>query len=285
MSYPVLDPDLLKAFVAVADQRSFTRAAAMLNRTQSAVSMQIKRLEQRLGVELFSRTTVNVDLSSAGEGLLGYARRILKLNDEAVGHLRDHKVQGVVRLGVMDDYGSIVVPPLLSRFVSGYPLIHVEMETGLTATMTDRLGSAFDLVIAMHPEGRGGGEFLRREQAVWAAGASHPVEALEPLPVALYPQGCLFRKWAMEALDKAQRPWRLAFVSHSLAAVEAIAAQGLAVTVVKSGTFPSRLRALSARDGMPKLPAADIRLHRASKLSRAASLLADHLVSAISQPA
>jgi DNA-binding transcriptional LysR family regulator len=285
MSVPVLDPDLLKAFVAVADHRSFTRAAAMLNRTQSAVRMQIKRLEERLGVELFARSKVNVDLSPAGEGLLGYARRILLLNDEAVGRLRDHKVGGVVRLGVMDDYGSLVVPPLLSRFVSGYPLIHVEMETGLTATMAERLGSSFDLVIAMHPEGRGGGEFLRREQAVWAASASHPVEAMDPLPVALYPQGCLFRKWAMEALDKAKRPWRLAFVSHSLAAVEAIAAQGLAVTVVKSGTFPSKLRALSGRDGMPKLPAADIRMHRASNLSRAASLLADHLVSAISQPA
>ncbi|MEO8319621.1 MAG: LysR substrate-binding domain-containing protein [Bradyrhizobium sp.] len=285
MSDPVLDPDLLKAFVAVADQRSFTRAAAMLNRTQSAVSMQIKRLEDRLGVELFARSKVNVDLSSAGEGLLGYARRILLLNDEAVGRLRAHKVEGVVRFGVMDDYGSLVVPPLLSRFVSGYPRINVEMETGLTATMADRLGSAFDLVIAMHPEGRGGGEFLRREQAVWAASASHPVEAMDPLPVALYPQGCLFRQWAMEALDHAKRPWRLAFVSHSLAAVEAIAAQGLAVTVVKSGTFPSKLRALSTRDGMPRLPAADIRLHRASNLSRAASLLADHLVSAISQPA
>src|SRR6201746_2071537 len=105
MSEPVLDPDLLKAFVAVADQRSFTRAAAVLNRTQSAVSMQIKRLEDRLGVELFSRTTVNVDLSSAGEGLLGYARRILKLNDEAVGRLREHKVAGVVRLGGMGDDG------------------------------------------------------------------------------------------------------------------------------------------------------------------------------------
>jgi DNA-binding transcriptional LysR family regulator len=285
MGVPVLDPDLLKAFVAVADHRSFTRAAAMLNRTQSAVSMQIKRLEGRLGVELFARSKVNVDLSSAGEGLLGYARRILLLNDEAVGRLRDHKVEGVVRLGVMDDYGSLVVPPLLSRFVSGYPLIHIEMETGLTATMVERLGSSFDLVIAMHPEGRGGGEFLRREQAVWAASASHPVEAMDPLPVALYPQGCLFRQWAMQALDRAKRPWRLAFVSHSLAAVEAIAAQGLAVTVVKSGTFPSKLRALSERDGMPKLPAADIRLHRASNLSRAASLLADHLVSAISQPA
>jgi DNA-binding transcriptional LysR family regulator len=277
MTFPALDPELLQAFVAVADQRSFTRAAAALNRTQSAVSMQIKRLEERVGVELFHRTKANVDLSSAGEGLLGYARRILTLNDEAVARLREHKVAGVVRLGVMDDYGTAILPPILATFLASYPLIHVEMETGLTSGMPTRLGEAYDLVIAMHPVGRGDGEFLRREQAVWATSAEHPVEQLDPLPVALYPKGCLFRKWAMEALDAAKRRWRLAFVSHSLAAVEAIAAQGLAVTVTKRGTFPARLRALGESDGMPPLPAADICLHRAAKLSHAGALLADHL--------
>jgi DNA-binding transcriptional LysR family regulator len=282
MNIPTLDPELLQAFVAVADQRSFTRAAATLNRTQSAVSMQIKRLEDRLGVELFRRTKANVDLSSAGEGLLGYARRILSLNDEAVARLRQHKVEGVVRLGVMDDYGTAILPPLLASFLAAYPLIHVEMETGLTSTMPARLGEAYDLVIAMHPVGRGEGEFLRREQAVWATSAEHPVEEQDPLPVALYPQGCLFRKWAMEALDDAKRRWRLAFVGHSLAAVESIAAQGLAVTVVKNGTFPSRLRRLSERDGLPPLPAADICLHRSANLSRAGALLADHLRAMIS---
>ncbi len=281
MSIPTLDPELLKAFVAVADHRSFTRAATALNRTQSAVSMQIKRLEERLGTELFHRTKVNVDLSLAGEGLLGYARRILLLNDEAVGHLQQHKVEGRVRLGVMDDYGSFVVPPVLASFVAAYPRIHIEMETGLTARMPERLGEDFDLVIAMHPEGQGGGELLRREQAVWATAVSHSVESQDPLPVALYPQGCLFRQWATEALDASGRAWRLAFVSHSLAAVESIAAQGLAVTVVKSGTFPPRLRALSERDGMPRLPGADIRMHRAAGLSRAAGLLGDHIVRAI----
>lgn len=281
MSIPTLDPELLKAFVAVADHRSFTRAATALNRTQSAVSMQIKRLEERLGTELFHRTKVNVELSLAGEGLLGYARRILLLNDEAVGHLQQHKVEGRVRLGVMDDYGSFVVPPVLASFVAAYPRIHIEMETGLTARMPERLGEDFDLVIAMHPEGQGGGELLRREQAVWATAVSQSVESQDPLPVALYPQGCLFRQWATEALDTSGRPWRLAFVSHSLAAVESIAAQGLAVTVVKSGTFPPRLRALSERDGMPRLPGADIRLHRATGLPRAAGLLADHIVRAI----
>lgn len=284
MSVPVLDPDLLQAFVAVADHRSFTRAASALNRTQSAVSMQVKRLEERLQAELFHRSKANVDLSAAGEGLLGYARRILSLNEEAVGRVREHGLDGRVRLGVMDDYGTLLVPPLLAGFVANYPLVHVEMETGLTSGMTDRLGEAYDLVIAMHPERRGEGELLRTEQAVWAASAEHRVEQIDPLPVALYPQGCLFRNWAMQALDAAQRPWRLAFVSHSLSAVEAIAAQGLAVTVVKSGTFPPTLRRLTARDGLPPLPRAEIRLHRAPNLSRAASLLADHLVAGLRQP-
>jgi DNA-binding transcriptional LysR family regulator len=283
MSLPSLDPELLKAFVAVADHRSFTRAAATLNRTQSAVSMQIKRLEDRLGVELFSRTKAHVDLTAAGEGLLGYARRILTLNEEAIGRLAERKVEGVVRLGVMDDYGTFIVPPLLASFLASYPRIHVEMETGLTSSMPARLGTVYDLVIAMHPEGRGEGEFLRREQAIWAAGASQAVEQQEPMPVALYPQGCLFRKWAIEALDAAKRSWRLAFVSHSLAAVESVAAQGLAVTVVKAGTFPPRLRPLSDRDGVPRLPAADICLHRAANLSQAGTLLADHLRTEISK--
>ena len=225
-----------------------------------------------------------MDLSAAGERLLGYARRILSLNEEAVGRVREHRVEGRVRLGVMDDYGTLIVPPLLASFIANYPLIDVEMETGLTSSMTDRLGKTYNLVIAMHPEGHSEGELLRREQAVWAASAEHRVEELDPLPVALYPQGCLFRSWAMQALDKANRPWRLAFVSHSLSAVEAIAALGLAVTVVKSGTFPSKLRRLSQRDGLPPLPRAEIRLHRAPKLSRAATLLADHLVASLAEP-
>lgn len=281
MSIPALDPDLLKAFVVVAEQQSFTRAATMLNRTQSAVSMQIKRLEERLDVQLFRRTTIKVELSSAGERLLGYARRILTLNDEAVGRLREHKVDGVVRLGVMEDYGAYVIPPLLTSFVATYPMIHIEMETGLTCSMPERLGDAFDLVIAMHPEGKGEGQFLRREQAVWAASPDRSVVEFDPLPVVLYPPGCLFRKWAIEALDTANRPWRLAFISQSQAAVESIVAQGLAVTVVKSGIFPKRLRQLTSDDNMPSLPGADICLHKAANLSPAAMLLAEHFAEAL----
>jgi DNA-binding transcriptional LysR family regulator len=207
------------------------------------------------------------------------------INDEAIDHVRGHRIHGSVRLGVMDDYGTLLVPAILARFAAGHPLVHVHMETGLTGTMVDRVGEAFDLVIAMHPAGTKEGEFLRHEQPVWAAGASHPVMEISPLPLALYPSGCLFRKWAMTALDDAKIPWRLAFVSHSLAAVEAVAAQGLAVTVVKRGTFPARLSSLSERDGLPALPRAEIRLHRAPGLSPAAALLADHLVASLSEKA
>jgi DNA-binding transcriptional LysR family regulator len=277
----LLDPELLTAFVAVADHRSFTRAAAALNRTQSAISMQIKRLEERAGAELFHRSSARVTLSPSGEALLGYARRILSLSEEAAGRLREHKIDGVVRLGVMDDYGTFLVPGILAAFANSYPHIQMEMETGLTGTMLERLGASFDLVIAMHPEGSRKGELLRREQAVWAAGALHQAETSDPLQLALYPAGCLFREWAIEALDRAARPWRISFVSHSLAAVESIAAEGLAVTVVKSGTFPARLRRLTANHNMPPLPAADICLHRAPRISRAASLLGDHLAASL----
>ena len=279
----ILDPDLLRAFVAVAEHRSFTRAATALHRTQSAASTQIKRLEDRLGAPLFHRTTSHVELTPAGERLLGYARQMLALNDEAVGRVRLHTVEGVVRLGVMDDYGSIVIPPILARFASGHPQIEIRMETGLTSTMVDRIGRDFDLVIAMHAKGHREGTLLCREQPIWVAAPDIPVEKADPLPVALYPQGCLFRQWASEALNKSKRRWRLAFVSHSLAAVEAITRQGLAITVVKAGMCPESLRRLSIKDGLPRLPIADIRLHKAPRLSVAGVLLAEHLTGMIGE--
>jgi DNA-binding transcriptional LysR family regulator len=277
MSRPALDPELLKAFLAVADRLSFTHAAVSLNRTQSAVSSQIKRLETQLGTELFKRSTTNVALSAAGEGLIGYARRILMLGDEAVERVRAHRTEGRVRLGVMDDYGALILPPILKSFSNTYPGIELHMETGLTSGMVGRLGRAYDVVIAMHEAGDGPGEFLRRERAVWAGPAALDPRVLDPLPVALYPAGCLFRKWALDALDRAGRPWRLAFVSHSLAAVEAIANQGLAITVVKSGTLPRSLVTFGRQHGLPSLPRADIRLHCAPTLTTAGSLLADHI--------
>lgn len=275
-----LDLDLLRSFVAVADHGSFTRAAGVVHRTQSAVSMQIRRLEERLGAPLLDRGRQGVVLTPVGERLIGDARRMLRLEADALGHVRDHGTAGRVRLGAMDDYGSLVLPAMLGRFAAAYPRVAVEMETGLTARMGGRLGSDFDLLIAMHPAGEGGGTLLARERAHWAAVADRHFDAAAPLPLALYPVGCLFRQWALEGLDRMGRSWRLAYVAHGVAAVEAIAAEGLAVTVAKSGTFPARLVRLGPADGLPALPSADICLHRAANGSRAADLLAEHLITA-----
>ena len=149
MTAPDLDPDLLKAFLAVAEHRSFTRAADQLNRTQSAVSVQVRRLEERLGTTLFQRGRAGVVLTAAGHQLRAYARRILALHAEAISVLRARKPEAIIRLGVMDDYGTIVIPPLLASFAREHPTVRVEIETGLTATMPARLGEAYDLVIAM----------------------------------------------------------------------------------------------------------------------------------------
>jgi DNA-binding transcriptional LysR family regulator len=277
MSVPLLELDLLRTFVAVADFRSFTRAAMMLNRTQSAISMQIKRLEERSGTVLFHRTKAPVDLTPAGEGLLGYARGILALNGEAISKIRECRVEGLVRLGVMENYASSVLPPLLSSFANEHPHISVEVEVGMTSLMKDRLGENLDLVIALHAAGQGDGEFLRHEKVTWAASASYAADDVDPLPLVLYPEGCLFRKWGIDALDGAKRNWRLAFVSQNHAAVTSLAAQGFAVTILMERSLPGNLRPLSEKDGMPALPNADIRLHRAISLSRASALLADHL--------
>jgi DNA-binding transcriptional LysR family regulator len=284
---PDIDTELLRAFVAVADRGGFTRAADSLNRTQSGVSMQIKRLEEITRARLFERQKRGPRLTRDGESLLFYARRILALNDEALDALGRERLDGPVRIGAMDDYGTRHLPEIIARFCAEHPRVSVELHTGLTGLLVEQLGRRFDLVLAMHPAGSGRGELIRREAAVWAGSRTHRVHEQDPLPLALYPQGCLFREWAMAALDKAGRRWRLAYMSPSLGAVEAAAAAGLAITVVKASMLPPGLRTLGAKHGLPKLPAAEIALHRAAGAGRtggsshAATRLGDFIVESL----
>ncbi|MBV8652237.1 MAG: LysR family transcriptional regulator [Alphaproteobacteria bacterium] len=271
-----LDAELLRAFVAVVDHRGFTSAARSLNRTQSAVSMQIKRLEAATAAPLFERAGRAVRLTRSGEALLGYARRILDLNDEALRRIDGARLAGTVRLGVIDDYACFVLPAVLARFAEQHPDVYVEVHTGLTDHLLAQLGDRLDLVLGMQPAGLGRGEVLRRDPPVWAGPKGQATHRRDPLPLALYPQGCLFRDWALRALDAAGRRWRLAYMSPSRAAVEAAAAAGLAVTVVKASLLPAGLRRLGAADGFPPLPEAEITLHRApGHPLRAATALGD----------
>ena len=166
----------------------------------------------------------------------------------------------------------------------GFFAVALEVETGLTGTMLGRLGRKFDLVLAMHGPGARDGTLVRREAALWAAAPLRALQLDDPVPLALAPEGCLFRDWATAALEKAGRRWRLVYVSHSSASVEAAVAAGLAVTVVKAGTRPPTLRVMGRRDRMPALPVAEIRLHRSTACPPAADAFARYLTEALRAP-
>jgi DNA-binding transcriptional LysR family regulator len=277
-----VDIDLLRAFLAVVDGGSFTTAARTLNRTQAAVSMQIKRLEETVGGLLLDRSSRRVELTRRGEALAGYARRMVMLNDEALATLREDALGGIVRLEAIEDYAVHSLPPLLAGFMSAHPNVAVEMETGFTPSLIDRLGETFDVVLTMHPSGAGRGEVLRRERAVWAGSRQHAVHEQAVLPLALHPAGCQFRQAALTSLDRAKRPWRLTYVCQSHGALEAAVLTGLGVTVTKSGTLPRGLAVFGRAEGLPSLPSFEISLHRKRRnMSRAAIALADHLAAAL----
>lgn len=280
-----LDIGLLRAVLAVAETGGFTAAARRLNRTQSAVSMQVRRLEEILGAPVFVRSATGAVPTARGESLLGHARRIVAAHDAAVAELSGGAVTGAARIGVMDDYATHVLPPLFAAFTRLHPGIALEVTTGFTAALVGRLGSDFDLVLATQPAGSRRGRVLRTERVGWAFAARLPLPAGEVLPLALLAPGNLFRAWAVDALDRAGRPWRVLYSSGSISAVEAAAAAGIAVTVVKAGTARPDLRILGPAEGLPPLPVAEIALHRApGRLPPAAQALAEFLERELAQP-
>ena len=281
----VLETDLLRTFVATAERGGFTRAAQALHLTQSAVSAQVRRLEDAVGAELFLRGPREVRLTPAGERLIGYARRILTLGEEALASLAEQGAAGTVRLGCMDDYATRFLPDLLAGFWRANPGVLVEVRTGLTAQLLDRLGAELDLVLGMLPaRAARPGDAVRRDRPVWAGAVAAATHREPVVPLALYPEGCLFRRWATDALDRAGRPWRCAYLSPSLGAVEAAVRAGLAVSAFKASTLAPDLRPLGPADGFPPLPEVDIVLRAVDSPTRAVAAFASYLAAQLADP-
>ncbi|WP_448190399.1 LysR substrate-binding domain-containing protein [Azospirillum sp. sgz301742] len=259
-----LDTDLLRAFVAVADARSFTRAADALFRTQAAVSQQVKRLEDVVGKRVFERDTKGVRLTDDGEVLLAYARRMLTLNDEAMATMRHGPAPASVRIGTPDDYATMLLPEILARFAQAYPDIAVEVVCDNSPDLVAEIEKGrYDLaLVTRHPDDPAG-EQVRCEPVQWVAPPNSAVERLDPLPLALFPKGCVVRDLAVAALEGKGRAWRVAFTSKSVVAVHGAVLGGLGVTAMEACTVPPALRLLTPADGFPELPPVDIALHRA----------------------
>lgn len=259
-----LDTDLLRAFVAVADARSFTRAADALFRTQAAVSQQVKRLEDVVGTRVFERDTKGVRLTGDGAVLLAYARRMLTLNDEAMATMRHGAAPASVRIGTPDDYATMLLPEILARFAAAYPDIAVEVVCDNSPDLVAEIEKGrYDLaLVTRHPDDAAG-ERVRREPVQWVAPPNGAVETLDPLPLALFPKGCVVRDLAVAALEGKGRAWRVAFTSKSVVAVHGAVLGGLGVTAMEACTVPPALRLLTPAEGFPDLGLVDIALHRA----------------------
>lgn len=284
MLNPDLDIHILRAFASVAELGSFTRAAVEFNCTQSAVSMQVRRLEQILGKILLVRNSRQVRLTESGRIVLTYAKRILRLNDQVLSEIGEPEVQGVVRLGIPDDYAAYFLPKVLSHFGSLYPRIRLEVLCGLSHDLLLQLrGENIDLAVTTRQPQSPGGVFLRREQLVWAESGKSQVHTNDILPLALFPEGvCSFRQAALEALDQAGRQWRIVCTSRGLAGIRSMVSSGLAMTVVTENTLSHDMRTIGQIEGLPPLPLVDLSLHRARSVSsEAVEVFAEHIMACL----
>ena len=250
-----LEPELLQSFVAIAETGSFTEAAKRIHRTQSAVSMQIKRLEDLLGRPVFLRNGRSVMPTPEGELLLSHARRILRAHREAIAAFDGSALAGTVRIGTPDQYATLFLPDVLAAFACENPRVHVEVVCGVSVDLRKSLEAGqLDLALLTCGHGDDSGTVVLTEPLVWASSARHCVHEQIPVPLALFEGGCIYRRFATEALAGLGRPYWLACTSMSLEAIHAALRAGLAVSAIPRFAVRDGLRVLGEREGFPPLP-------------------------------
>ena len=261
MRPPDLELDLLRAFTAVAEAGSFTTAGTILRRTQSAVSQQIRRLEDLVGKQLLRRTSRTVVLTPDGESLLAHAQRMLELNDVFVRRMQAPPISGKLRLGVSEDFIPNQLPRLLTMFTRAHPGVHLELMTGLSTGLVQKLGDGrLDLVIAKRDAQPEGGRVLRRERLVWIAAPDVAPEPPAVLPLVALPAPCSYRRVMLDALKGSGRTWTFACTAHSIAGLQAAVSGGLGVSILGGSFMQDGLRELPPELGFPPLPDTEIAL-------------------------
>ncbi|WP_428926078.1 LysR family transcriptional regulator [Marinibacterium sp. SX1] len=270
-----LDITTLRSFVAVADAGGVTRAAGYLNLTQSAVSMQLKRLEELLGIELLDRTRRGVSLTAAGDQLLSYARRMVALNDEVVARLTDQAFEGEITLGVPHDIVYPVIPRVMQQFHAAYPRVKVHLKTSYSASLrTEFARGDCDLILTTEITAGEGAETLAHRPLAWIGAPGGSVWRQKPLRVASQ-QHCAFRPQSLAALDRAGVAWETAVETDSDRTIEATVAADLAVTTMIAGTEPAHLEQIPHGDALPDLPVQLINMYTATTQTAMVAELAD----------
>lgn len=281
----MLEFELLRAFVAVADYGGFHRAAERLNLTQSTISQQIKRLEAETRRPLFRRTTRSVALTDEGEMLLGDARRLLQLEEAARHRLTAPRLSGTVRLGAVEEVAGGSLPPALGRFAALHPRVKLEVQIGVSAELIEQLNAGrLDVVFAKRPLGTSKGRLVWREPLVWAAAETFDLMAGASLPLALYRERSVSRDAALSALRDGELGWEIVYTSPSLTGVRAAAVAGLAVTPLPLSAVTAGLRVLGAAEGLPPLPDLEFAIYERARPDKAAAALSAALLALAQGP-
>lgn len=279
-----LEIDWLRSFVEVAESRGFGRAARRLNRTQSTVSLHIRRLEEATGARLIERGPRRFQLTDGGQTLFADAGRLLALHDEALARLRQPRLAGTATVAISEDFAGRQMPRILREFAATHPAVRLEVRCGLAGEMRAALkrGEA-DLLVSRRLVGgqsrgasaRSAGKPLWREALVWA-GADMPPAGETPLPLALFGEGCVYREAALAALKRAGRRWRIAYAGNALAGVQGAVLAGLGITVLGRDTLAPGLRVLDRLPPLllPALPMSEIALETRPRPSPAVAFLA-----------
>ena len=277
-----LSPDILRTFVAAAQAGNFTHAGQKVHLTQSAVSMQINRLESDLGKPLFRRITRGVELTPDGESLLRYARRLLTLHDEALASLADQEPGGIIRLGAPEDLSYRYLPDILRSFSQKYPRVAVDLYCDTTDKLKQMVEKrTLDLCLSNDGNKTGAAIFLRNESVVWVAASDAAPEMDSPVPLALFHDGCMYRKWALDALDRQGIAYRIAYSSPSIAGIMAAVRSGMAVAPAGASIVSDSFRMIR-QTVLPGLPGACINLYTSGAPdTKARSCLSRHIAEAV----
>lgn len=285
----MLEIDLLKTFAAIARTGSFSRAAQAVHRTPSAVSMQMKRLEEIVGRPLFAKDGRSVVFTEAGDDLLGYARRILRLNEEALMRFRCADTAGVVRLGTPDDYATRFLPRILARFAASHPLVQVDVDCRPSTELVARL-EAGQVDIALVSAGMGcsvavagTGTIVHREKLVWAGVRHGEAHQRRPLPLAVSGTTCCWRLRAMDTLDQMGVAYRVAYSSQHYVGQMAAVLADLAVAPLPRSVIEGELVPIDERD-LPPIGHYEVQMMRSPRANGAAiDALAGHIVQSFEQ--
>jgi DNA-binding transcriptional LysR family regulator len=278
--------DLLRTFVSVIDLGAYTKAGDALGRTQPAISLQIRRLEELVGAQLIKQAGRTLLLTSEGEMLLSYAREILRLNDQAASYFNRAKMAGVVRVGLPNDYAVAFLQGVITEYTREHPEISLEIHCGWSADILDQLhGEELDLAVAMVNNERA--QYLSRswiERPIWAAAESARFDPAAGVLLAAHPEGCAYRARMIQALDAAQMRWRVAYTGPGISGLQNAVLNGLGVSALTRYTTLPGMRALDEADGFP--PLAEIRVglfYKHPRLSDAGIGLVNHLIARLDE--